>query len=283
MILVRQVYGEATGIHMTSDDKGQATERGGIGVAGSIEKACRILKAMTDPRNARLTDIATYCGMEKSTAMRVLDALMREEMVVRDPLSKRYTFGPEIARIGSYGQERFDWRLAGRASMVRLAGEFEDTVILSVLSGVETVCVDVQMGSYPIQANYQQLGSRRTLGVGSGGIALLAAMSDAEREAALSQIPPRLASFPRISAELLSERIDAARRDGHAMLIDVVVDRIGGTAVAVMDRDGRPVAALSIVALSERVTAREKQLAAALRREAAIIGANLADAGHGQG
>ncbi|MES2756338.1 MAG: IclR family transcriptional regulator [Pseudomonadota bacterium] len=262
---------------MTSDDKG----RGGNGVAGSIEKACRILKAMTDPRNARLTDIAAYCGMEKSTAMRVLDALIREDMVIRDPLSKRYNFGPEIARIGSYGQERFDWRLAGRASLMRLAGEFEDTVILSVLSGVETVCVDVQVGTYPIQANYQQLGSRRTLGVGSGGIALLAEMSDAEREAALSQIPPRLANFPSISAALLNERIQAAQRDGHAMLIDVVVARIGGTAVAVKDRSGRPVAALSIVALSERIIEREQQLAAALQREAKLISANLANVEHG--
>jgi DNA-binding IclR family transcriptional regulator len=266
---------------MTSDGKGRADDRGANAVAGSIEKACRILKAMTDPRNARLTDIATYCGMEKSTAMRVLDALMREDMVVRDPVSKRYNFGPEIARIGSYGQERFDWREAGRASLMRLAGEFEDTVILSVLSGVETVCVDVQVGSYPIQANYQQLGSRRTLGVGSGGIALLAAMTDAERAAALSQIPPRLANFPQISGELLNERIQAAQRDGHATLIDAVVARIGGTAVAVTDRNGRPVAALSIVALSERVTSREKQLAAALKREAKIISANLAKAEHG--
>jgi hypothetical protein len=112
---------------MTSDGKEGAEERGANAAAGAIEKACRILKAMTDPRNARLTDIATYCGMEKSTAMRVLDALIREDMVIRDPVSKRYNLGPEIARIGSCGQERFDWRAIGRASLMRLAGEFEDT------------------------------------------------------------------------------------------------------------------------------------------------------------
>lgn len=266
---------------MTSDGKEGVEERGANAAAGAIEKACRILKAMTDPRNARLTDIATYCGMEKSTAMRVLDALIREDMVIRDPVSKRYNLGPEIARIGSCGQERFDWRAIGRASLMRLAGEFEDTAILSVLSGVETVCVDVQVGSYPIQANFQQLGSRRTLGVGSGGIVLLAAMTDAEREAALSQIPPRLANYPFISAEVLDERIQAAQRDGHAMLIDAVVAHMGGAAVAVTDRNGRPVAALSIAALSERVASREKQLAAALKREAKIIAANLANADYG--
>jgi DNA-binding IclR family transcriptional regulator len=268
---------------MASDSKGGAEDRGANAVAGSIEKACRILKAMTDPRNGRLTDIAAYCGMEKSTAMRVLDALIREDMVIRDPASKRYKLGPEIARIGSCGQERFDWRAMGRASLMRLAGEFEDTAILSALSGVEAVCVDVQAGNYPIQANYQQVGSRRTLGVGSSGIAMLAAMTDVEREAALSQIPARLINFPLITTELLHERIQAAQREGHATLIDAVVAHMGGAAVAVTDRNGRPVAALSIAALSDRVTSREKQLAAALKREAQIIGAQLANVDRGPG
>ncbi|MDB5797646.1 MAG: IclR family transcriptional regulator, partial [Paucimonas sp.] len=244
--------------------------------AGAIEKACRILKAMTDPRNARLSDIATYCGMEKSTAMRVLDALMREDMVTRDPASKHYAFGAEIARIGACVQDRIDWRAIGRESLIRLAIEFEDTVILSVLSRVETVCVDFQVGSYPIQANFQQMGSRRTLGVGSGGIVLLAAMTDSERQAALAQVQTRLANYPLITPELLDERIRAAQRDGYAMLIDAVVPHMGGAAAAVTDRQGRPVAALSIAALSERVTAREKQLAAALKREAGVIAARLA-------
>ncbi|MDB5796165.1 MAG: IclR family transcriptional regulator, partial [Paucimonas sp.] len=57
-------------VNMRKVGKGQAQEREVNTGAGAIEKACRILKAMTDPRNARLSDIATYCGMEKSTAMR---------------------------------------------------------------------------------------------------------------------------------------------------------------------------------------------------------------------
>ncbi|HEY8608382.1 MAG TPA: IclR family transcriptional regulator [Noviherbaspirillum sp.] len=261
---------------MGKGDKDRAAERGAIAPLGSIEKACRILKAMTDPRHSRLTDIAEYCGMEKSTAMRVLDALAREDMVKRDPVSKRYFLGPEMARIGSMAQERFDWRGVAHASLVRLAEKFEDTALLSVLSGIETVCVDVQVGSYPIQANYQRQGSRRTLGVGAGGVALLAAMSDAEREAALAQIPPRLANFPALSRQALGERIEAAQRDGYATLINAVVHNIGGAAVVIRD-GGRPVAALSVTALSERITTREKELAAALKREVSIIEASLAE------
>ena len=262
---------------MGSEGKGREAQPGANAVLGSIEKACRILKAMTDPRHSRLTDIAAYCGMEKSTAMRVLEALIREDLVRRDPVSKRYVFGHEMGRIGACAQERFDWSALAHDSLVRLADKFEDTALLSVLSGIESVCVDVQLGSYPLQANYQQRGSRRTLGVGAGGVALLGAMTDAEREAALSQIRPRLDHFPALDAQALDERIKAAQRDGYAMLLDAVVPNIGGAGVVIRDR-GRPVAALSVTALTERITSREKELAAALRREAGLIEAELAAA-----
>ncbi|MEN3297624.1 MAG: hypothetical protein V7642_6877 [Burkholderiales bacterium] len=262
---------------MGNEGKGREAERSANAPLGSIEKACRILKAMTDPRHSRLTDIAAYCGMEKSTAMRVLDALIREDMVRRDPVSKRYVLGPEMGRIGACAQERFDWSALAHDSLVRLADKFEDTTLLSVLSGIETVCLDVQLGSYPLQANYQQRGSRRTLGVGAGGVALLGAMTDAERDAALSQIRPRLDRFPALNAQALDERINAAQRDGYAMLLDAVVPNIGGAAVVIRDR-GRPVASLSVTALTERITSREKELAAALKREAGMIEVHLAAA-----
>jgi DNA-binding IclR family transcriptional regulator len=262
---------------MGSDAKDGTAEQGAHAALGSIEKACRILKAMTDPRHSRLTDIAAYCGMEKSTVMRVLDALIREDMVRRDPVSKHYVFGPEMGRIGSCAQERFDWTSLAHDSLVRLADKFEDTALLSVLSGIETVCVDVQLGRYPLQANYQQRGSRRTLGVGAGGLALLAALSDAERQRALLQIRPRLDHFPALDAHALIERIVTAQRDGYAMLLDAVVPNIGGVAVVIRD-GGRPVGALSVTALTERITTREKELAAALRREAGVIEASLAAA-----
>ena len=45
---------------------------------------------------------------------------------------------------------------------------------------------------------------------------------------------------------------------------------MGGIAAPVLGADGRPVAALSIAALNERITERETELAAGLQREAAL-------------
>jgi DNA-binding IclR family transcriptional regulator len=248
------------------------------GSVGAIEKACRVLKALTDGRNTRLVDIADYCGLDKATAMRVLDTLIREQLVVRDPQTKRYRLGPEVARIAKGVTEPLDWRELARPGLMRLSGAFEDTTIVSVLSSLEMVCVDLQMGSYPIRANYQDIGSRRTLGVGSSGLAVLATLPQAECDVVLSQIAPRLSRYPMLTHDYLLEAIDITRAKGYAVLIDAVVPRMGGIAVAIRSPSGDALAALSIAALSERVLERESELAAALLTESAKIESALAAA-----
>ena len=156
--------------------------------------------------------------------------------------------------LGAAALRRFDPRPLARPSMMRLAGNFEDSVVLSIRSGVESLCIDVEEGTYPIRANYLTVGSRRPLGVGAGSLALLAWLPDDEREAALETLSRQLERYPRITPALLRERVDQARERGYAVLLDVVVERMGGIGAAILDADGRPVAALSIAALNERIT-----------------------------
>ncbi len=243
--------------------------RGPAAATSSVQKACRILRAMADPRNARLTEIALAAGLDKATTLRLLDALARDGFVLRDVATKRYALGPELLVLGAAQQARFDLRPIARPSLVRLAAVLEDTAILSVPSGAESVCIDLQLGSFPIRANYLEVGSRRPLGVGAGSLALLAWMPDSEIEAILPLVTARLGRYPRITPRLLEKQIAASRERGYAVLVDVVVDRMGGIAMHIPGPDGRPAGALSIAALTERITRREDELAAALKREVA--------------
>jgi DNA-binding IclR family transcriptional regulator len=236
----------------------------------SVSKACRILRALSDHKSARLTDIAQHSGLDKATVLRLLDALAREGFVVRDDQTKLYTPGPELALAGAAALARVDPRALVRPSLLRLAGEFEDTAILSIPSGFESLCLDLELGRFPIRANYLEIGNRRLLGVGAGSLALLAWMPQAEREAVLPLVTARLQRYPRIDRALLEERVADARAKGYAVLLDVVVERMGGISVPILGADGRPVAALSIAALTDRITSRESELGLALQREAAL-------------
>ena len=235
----------------------------------SVQKACRILRAMSDAKNARLTDIAREAGLDKATTLRLLDVLTRDGFVARDPTTKHYSLGTEVFVLGAAAQSRFDPRPIVGASLLRLAHAFEDTAMLSVPSGAESICVALQEGTYPIRANYLEVGSRRPLGVGAGSLALFAWMPDREIETFLPLVAARLERYPRITRRVLEDHIEQSRKRGYAMLLDLIVERMGGIAMPVLGLDGRPVAAIAIAALTERITSREEALAAALKREVA--------------
>ncbi len=245
----------------------------------SAGKACRILRAITHLQQARLTDIAQATSLDKATVLRLLETLAREGFVLRDADTKLYRGGPELQLAGAAALARSDPRTIVRPSLVRLAGVFEDTAILSIPSSrAESLCVDLELGRYPIRANYLEIGSRRLLGVGAGSLALLAFMPERERDAALDIVVAllqRTQNYPRIDRELLQAKIAESTARGHVVLLDVVVERMGGIAVPIMGLDARPMAAISIAALSDRIVEREAELAGALRREAALCHALL--------
>ncbi len=234
---------------------------------------------LSDRRNSRLTDIAAASGQDKATALRLLDVLLREGFVVRDPDSKRYALGPEIFVLGAAAAARFDPRPIARPSLIRLVSAFEDSAILSIARGAESVCIDVEPGSFPIRANYLEVGSRRPLGAGAGSLALLSWLPDSEIEALTPSLKIQLRRYPGLTGRVLAQHIAASRRRGYALMLDLVVDRMGGIAMPILGVDGRPVAAISIAALTERIVSREKILAEALRREVAACEA-LGRPGH---
>lgn len=254
---------------MPATRRSSSSARAPRDAASSVQKACRVLRALSDRRNVRLTDIAAAAGLGKATTLRLLERLRREGFIVRNLQSKAYGLGPEVFVLSAALQARHDPRPLVRPSLIRLAAAYDDTAILSVPSGWESICVDLQLGNYPIRANYLDVGSRRPLGVGAGSLALLAWMPDAEIEAVLALVARRLERYPRITPRLLEKHIVQSRKQGYALLLDVVVDRMGGIAMPIRTAEGAPIGAISIAALSERIRSREETLAAALKREIA--------------
>lgn len=242
-----------------------------MALSTSVQKACRLMRVLSDQRNTRLTDLAGAAGIDKASALRLLDTLVAEGFVVRDESSKAYSVGPEWLVLRATSVHRIDLRAVVRPALIRLAQSCEDSVILSVPSGQESVCIEMRPGTFPIRANYLNVGSRRPLGVGAGSLALLAALPDAEMEATLAAIIPTLRRYPHFSAAMLRREVAATRARGYALLLNVVVERMGGIAVALHDPDGYPIGAISIAALSDRISEREETLALALRREAAAV------------
>ena len=237
----------------------------------AVQKACRILRSLSNPNASRLSEIASTTSLNKATALRILDILAREGFVEREEATKSWSLGAEAYLLGTAASRRHNLRERARPSMVRLAAATSDTVLLSVRSGLETVCVDREIGDYPIRANYLDIGSRRPLGIGAGSMALLAWLPDAEIEAILGLIKPQLASYAKLNLKGLEREVEQSRARGYTLVLNQIIPRMGGIGVPVFGPDGRPMAGLSIAALSERIAPRLEELVASLRKEAQQI------------
>lgn len=241
------------------------------GDSNSVQKVCAVLRALGAHAPQRLTELAASAGLNKVTALRILDTLVQEDFVQRTPDGKAYAPGRESLAFAASQRRPDDVRELGRASLVRLAELSGDTALLSVRSGIESVCVDRHVGSFPIRANYLTIGSRRPLGVGAGSMALLAFLPDREREAVLGVLGSRLGAYPHVSLDGIETQLALARSRGYVLLLDFVIDKMSAIGAPVFDAQGRPIAALSIAALTERIRDREEMLSQALLREADLM------------
>jgi DNA-binding IclR family transcriptional regulator len=242
----------------------------------AIQKVCAILRVLAQRSPLRLTEIADATSLNKATTLRILASLIEEGFVSRVAGAKTYELGQE-ARVMAVGARRsVDIAELAQPSLLRLSEKSADTALLSVRSGVEALYVGRSVGSHPLQPNYLQIGTRRPLGVGAGNLALLVWLPDAEIDAIIEVIVPRLAKSPRITPKFLRERIAAARKHGHTVLIDAAYPGMGGVGVPVRDEAGQVVAALSIGASSDRIRRREVELAEMLKKEAQVLARAIA-------
>ena len=237
----------------------------------SIEKACAVLRALAGfDAPLRLVDIAAAAGLHQATAARILENLAENGLVRRHGRRRLYALSPLAAALGEASRAG-RLREAAQASLLRLAALTGDTAMLSVRCGDEALYIAHEFGAHPIRVNTLGIGRRRPLGVGAGALALLAAAPAEEAAAILHRIAPALDRFPRLTRPLLARAAAAARARGHARIADLINPGGGGVAVALALPEQGLTAALSVVGPTARILAREDQLAALLRDEAALI------------
>ncbi|MFG1266397.1 IclR family transcriptional regulator [Xanthobacter sp. DSM 14520] len=250
----------------------------------SIERAVALLLTVgrSAPEGARLSDLVRLCGLPKPTVRRVLLALVRTGLLDQDEVTRRYHVGPEAYVLGTLAGTRFGIHALAMDGLARLARTSGDCAFLSVPRGAFSVCLHREEGTWPIRTHVLQAGDRHPLGIGAGGLALLAALPDAEVERMLAANAPALAAYyPGYGVEVLRAQVADARARGYALNPGLYVAGSWGIAVPVLGPDGRPLGALSLAAIESRLSPeRQAELVPLLKREAQTLEAAL---GHSAG
>jgi DNA-binding IclR family transcriptional regulator len=224
------------------------------GAHQNIARATLALDALANAGNdgLRLTDVSRLTGLSKTAAHRCLGGLVTHGLAAYDSESSLFFLGDRILAWVGMAQGRFAIADRVKPFLQDVADRSGDTVYFSVRRGDESICYGRCEGSYPIKTLTLSFGDRRPLGVGSGSLAIMAFLDDAECKRIMKVRADDRRDYP-IPDELLQKMITRARKDGYALMDEYLIPGMSAVGVPIRDRSGVVKAAVSVAAITSRI------------------------------
>ena len=229
--------------------------------AQSLRRALQLLRLLAEHQEdgIRLTDVMAATGLERSTAHRLLSCLVDEQFAERGD-GKAYRLGIDAMQLGFASMRRVPLVDSCRALMQKLARISGDTVFLVIRQGDYCVCLHREEGHFPVKVFTTDVGGRRLLGVGAGGLALMAALSDAEIERTMERHADDYAQAGFTPARM-AQAVRQTRKTGYADITDTLTMGVSGVGCT-FAASSTTLAAISFGAITQRLpAARKKEMA----------------------
>lgn len=208
----------------------------------TLSRGLTVLHALGGaPDGATIAELAGSTGLDRAVLYRLLETLTEAGFVVRDADTRRFHLGVALVELGARASRGLEVRRLALPGMRALMEQCREAVCLAVRDRFDVVVVDrLEPPGLFVRVGYH-VGFRHPLQVGAHGRALLAFLESGER-ASLEARQPRLAS------ELV-----ACRSRGFALSTDELERGASGVAAPVLNRAGRAVASVGVVAPSPRL------------------------------
>ncbi len=222
-------------------------------------RAIRLLKLFTaEAPELQLAEISKLSSLNKTTAHRLLQALLSEELLDRNPGSGAYRLGPGMMALGVQALSSNDLRLRARPFLRRLADETGETATLEVPIDDTMLILDEVTSKHFLGAS-GNVGTRWPIHATSTGKALIAFDQTGPDRLGpeLTYLTPKtITQFDKLEKEL-----GDIRRRGFAEVVDELEDGLSGVAAVVRGGMGEVLGALSICGPSQRMSeSRRSQL-----------------------
>lgn len=224
-----------------------------VGGAQSFRRAISLLRlvARDHAQGVRAADLAHSCGLERSTAYRLLAALEEEQLVRKDANTKRFHLGMSAMQLGFSAMSRIPLLDLYRPTLQQIARVSGDTVFMLLQQGEYCICVHREEGPFPVRVFATYVGAVRPVGIGAGGLAILATLPDEQIEAVLAR---HAASFETagLNAQSVRRIVARTRRLGYSETLGVITTGVSAVG-AVIPLPGDVRAAVSIGAIDARM------------------------------
>lgn len=238
--------------------------------AQTLRRGLGILKLLAryQPNGLSVSDIARKMELNKATAVRLTRTLMDEQFVAQDTVTRRYQLGPESFAVGLAAEPNYALQRVAAPYLRTLALETGDWLFFTVRHELEAICLSRESGDIPYPQASLRVGDRHPLGLGAGGLAILAALPRETADEIVKINAPAIARrYPQMTEDLVKQYLQTTREQGYSVIPGTLAPGFWGIGVPVLKADGEPIAAIVLLASAVRMGyARQAAIAARLQR-----------------
>jgi IclR family transcriptional regulator, KDG regulon repressor len=251
-----------SGIFMDIDNKQVAVQ--------SIARAANILTCISNGVNS-ITDIATYCGINKSSAHRLLQALVESNLVTRDPVKRQYYLGYLVTHLIFKPEITHEYlTICASEELKHLAELTGETVSFGLMIALRYLNLQSISSKYDLRV-IEEPKEGGSIYAGASGRVLLSQLGGKDLKTALRC----MSLYPSINIEKekLMDQIKLIRQQGYAISANEQTD--GAMCMAAAIKNYKLPATIYILGPESRMKPRTKEYIAALLNCANRISQNI--------
>ncbi len=211
----------------------------------SVDRALAILEILAETGESGVTDIAVALGIHKSTASRLLSALLSRDLVEQVSDRGRFRLGLGVVRLAGAVTSNLEGVSGTRTVTKKLAADVGETVNIAVLRGNQVFYVD-QVAGPNILSMRSWVGNTHPTHCSATGKALTAWLSDAERLAARPTSWTQVTPHSITNAKELEAELKRVREQGYAVAREELEEGLIAIAAPIWDGHDRVIATVSI-------------------------------------
>jgi len=243
----------------------------------SISQVAQILVCLSEDKNT-VSDVAKYCGLSKPTASRLLKALEKSNITIRDGTHPKYYLGPLLSQIVANPIiAHLNLITSSIGEMNRLSEKFGETIALGILIGIQHIKLHTIQSTHKIRVHEDDtISSIIPQLQGAATKVVLSELNQKELASIMNNI--KLEKITENSITDLGEfrkQINQAKRQGYAISHGEKIT--GALAISVPVKGYQFPAVLSILGVESRLEPKLPEVLTEILASAKIISSNISE------
>ncbi len=220
-----------------------------------INKACNLLQLFNSQQiDISIAEIAAQAQLNPSTAYRIVQALVRQGILIQDPETGKYRLGYQLIKLGELAKLSNDLIRIAAPHVESLAKIWGETTILdSMIRDFEVVSIFAIPSSYRLGISVNHNNPLPAHCLASGKL-LLASLPQQQLNEYLQHNFARFTPQTITDASLLQKSLENVRQTGYATSLGEHEVGFNAVGAPVRNSSGNVIAALSVGGPSSRLT-----------------------------